>query len=253
MRKTVFSFLLLLLCLSLSARGRAPLIGISASLTRSGGSTLSATYSDAVRKAGGIPVILPVLTDSALVSQVVARMDGLLFSGGEDFDPARYGEAVIPEAGVDISPVRDTSDLLYARAGLRARKPILGICRGAQLLNVAAGGTLYQDLPLQHPGPVTHRQTAPPDQPGHLVICPRNSFLYGLYGLDTLAVNSFHHQAVKDLAPRYRVAAVAEDGIVEAFECSGVWAVQFHPEKAIAAGDENWLPFFRAFVARCRH
>ena len=252
MRKTLLLLLFLSLAPTLSARGRAPLVGVSAGASRSRSSSAPAAYVDAVRKAGGIPVILPVLTDSAAVSAVVARVDGILFIGGEDFDPARYGEAVIPDAGVDINAVRDTSDLLYARAGLRTGRMLFGICRGAQLLNVAAGGTLYQDLSLQRPGPVAHRQQAPDGEPSHLISCDRDGFLYAIYRLDTLAVNSFHHQAVKDLAPRFRCDAVATDGVVEAFGNARVMAVQFHPEKMLAAGDENWVPLFRSFVDRCR-
>lgn len=252
MRKITTILLLLVLSLSVSARGKAPLVGISSGFTKGGSNLVPSTYVNAVRQAGGIPVILPVLTDSAAVAAVVARLDGMLFSGGEDFNPARYGEVPIPEAGVEVNEIRDTSDLLYARAGLRARKQILGICRGAQLLNVAAGGTLYQDLPLQHPGPFTHRQETPPVEPAHFILCDKGAFLYGLYGLDTLAVNSFHHQAVKDLSPVFQRVAVAPDGIVEAFGNDRVMAVQFHPEKSLAGGDESWLPLFRLFIRRCR-
>ena len=251
-RKLCLAILLAFLCLALPARRKAPLVGVSAGISRGGSHIVPNTYVDAVRKAGGEPVILPVLTDSAAVEALVARLDGLLFTGGEDVDPARYGEAVLPDAGVSVNARRDTSDLLYARIALRRRKAVLGICRGAQLLNVAAGGSLYQDLPLQHPGPVAHRQDAPDGEPSHPVLCDRDAFLYQIYGLDTLAVNSFHHQAVKVLAPSFTVAAVAPDGIVEAYWNRRVLAVQFHPEKMLSAGDEGWLPLFRAFIARCR-
>ena len=252
-RKLCLAILLAFLCLALPARGKAPLVGISAGFSRGGSHTVPDTYVEAVRKAGGIPVIIPVLTDSAAVEAVLARLDGVLFTGGDDIHPARYGEAILPGAGVEIEARRDTSDLLYARAALRRHKTVLAICRGAQLMNVAAGGSLYQDLPSQHPGPVAHRQTAPDGAPSHLVYCDEGGFLRDIYGLDTLAVNSFHHQAVKVLAPIYTRVAVAEDGIVEAFSNRWVLAVQFHPEKMLAAGDEDWLPLFRAFIARCRH
>lgn len=252
MRKIFPAALLLLLCLAAPARGKAPLVGISAGFSRGGSHTVPDTYVAAVRKAGGEPVILPALTDSAAVEALVARLDGVLFTGGEDVDPARYGESILPDAGVSVNARRDTSDLLYARIALRRRKAILGICRGAQLLNVAAGGSLYQDLPSQHPSPIAHRQDAPDGDPSHFILCDRKAFLYQIYGLDTLAVNSFHHQAVKVLAPSFTVAAVAPDGIVEAYWNRRVLAVQFHPEKMLAAGDDDWLPLFRAFIDRCR-
>ena len=252
MRKFFLILLSALACLSCSTRTKAPLIGISAGISERGTHTVPDTYVAAIRLAGGVPVILPALTDSALVEDLVARLDGLLFSGGADVDPARYGEEILPDAGVEINERRDTSELLYARAALRSGKEILGICRGAQLLNVAAGGSLYQDLPSQHPGPVAHRQEEPDGVPTHAIACEKGGFLFDLYGQDSLYVNSFHHEAVKVLASVFTVAAVAPDGIVEAYQGPHVLAVQFHPEKQLAAGDDSWLPLFRAFVVRCR-
>lgn len=230
----------------------APLIGISCGLSAAGVNTLHDSYVQAIACAGGIPVIVPVLTDSAAVASVLEHLDGIVFSGGEDFDPALYGEEIIPDAGVSINAIRDTSDLLYARGALAASIPVLGICRGCQLMNVAAGGTLYQDLPMQKPSELNHRDRTSPGSPVHLIAAGEGSFLRTLYGRDTIGVNSLHHQAVKDLAGIYTLSAVATDGVVEAFENGTVYAVQFHPEKLLAAGYGEWKALFDAFIERCR-
>ena len=128
-------------CTSRHEAAEAPLIGISCGISAAGVNTLHDSYVQAIACAGGIPVIVPVLTDSAAVASVLEHLDGIVFSGGEDFDPALYGEEIIPDAGVSINAIRDTSDLLYARGALAASIPVLGICRGCQLMNVAAGGT----------------------------------------------------------------------------------------------------------------
>jgi len=221
-----------------------PLIGISSSRTSSGSSLVSETYIHAVRLAGGIPVLLPQTRDSLAAEELITRCDGIIFSGGEDIAPARYGEKVW-NGTVEVDSLRDVSDLLLARTAVRLRKPVFGICRGAQLMNVVLGGTLYQDLPSQV-GTV-HSDTT------HRILVKGGSFLSRLMKKDTLTVNSYHHQAVKDPAPGVCISARAEDGVVEAFEADGVMAVQFHPEKAIKKGDTSWLPLFQEFIRRARH
>ena len=244
-RKLCLAILLAFLCLALPARRKAPLVGVSAGISRGGSHIVPNTYVDAVRKAGGIPVIMPVLTDSAAVEAVLARLDGVLFTGGDDIHPARYGEAILPGAGVEIEARRDTSDLLYARAALRRHKTVLAICRGAQLRNVALGGSLYQDLPAQVEGVLPHRDTT------HMIGVEKGSVLFDLFGSDSLLVNTFHHQAVKDVAPGSRVTARSSDGVVEAFENANVVAVQFHPERMFQA-DPSWLGLFRYLVDKAR-
>ena len=234
--------LVLLTVLALAAScHRAPLIGISCGRSDSGASTLNSTYTDAVARAGGIPVIFPTVADSALAAALVRRVDGVIFSGGPDVDPSHYGEVFWNET-VEVDTLRDASDFLLARAALAARKPVMGICRGEQLLNVVLGGSLYQDIPTQVDTLVAHSGAR------HRIGVEKGSVLYRLYGQDSLTVNSFHHQAVKDVAPGIRVTAYADNGIVEAYEYGDrLIAFQFHPE-ALARSDDAWLAPFRYFV-----
>ena len=184
-------------------------------------------------------MVIPTVGSRAEADAVIAAVDGIMFSGGEDVNPAWYGEDVFNET-VEIDSVRDRSDSLLARAALAAGKPVLAICRGSQLLNVVLGGSLYQDLPSQLG--VSHSDVV------HKIAAAEGSFLARVYGTDSLTVNSMHHQAIKDVAPGVTVVARTGDGVVEAWETPQVWAVQFHPEKMLAAGDGSWLPLFKAFV-----
>ena len=222
----------------------APLIGISCGRTSTGAATLATNYTDAIAKAGGIPVVLPIIDDPALAETLLAKVDGIVFSGGPDLDPAEYGEEVLNET-VSIDAVRDRSDLLLARAALASGKPVLAICRGEQLMNVVLGGSLYQDLPAQVEGVLPHSDTT------HMIGVEKGSVLFDLFGLDSLMVNTFHHQAVKDVAPGSRVTARSSDGVVEAYENANVLAVQFHPERMFQA-DPSWLALFRYLVDKAR-
>lgn len=222
-----------------------PVVGVSCSRSGSGSALLPTTYTDALRSAGAVPLVIPTVSDEAQAAAVMEVVDGIVFSGGEDVNPAWYGESVWNET-VEIDPVRDRSDSLLARAALASGKPVLAICRGSQLMNVLLGGSLYQDLPSQfgtavaHGGGVAHRIGLEP-----------GSVLASLYGTDSLTVNSFHHQAVKDPAPGINITARSADGLPEAFETGRVWAVQFHPEKMLQQGDSSWISLFGAFVRRC--
>ena len=237
--------LLLLAVAALQACGRhAPVIGISCGRSATGASTLSSNYTEAVARAGGIPVIFPTVADSALAASLVKQVDGVVFSGGPDLDPSYYGETFWNET-VEVDTLRDVSDLLLMRAALASKKPVMAICRGEQLMNVVLGGSLYQDLPTQydtivrHGGGTTHR-----------IGVEKGSVLYELFGEDSLTVNSFHHQAVKQVAPGVKVTAHAADGIVEAYEYGNqVIAFQFHPE-GMARTDDAWLAPFRYFVKK---
>ena len=223
----------------------APLIGISCGRTDSGMDRLSATYSNAVLSGGGLPVIFPTVSDEATAKALIDRVDGIMFSGGPDFDPALYGEEIWNET-VSIDSVRDRSDLLLARAALASGKPILAICRGEQLMNVALGGSLIQDIPTQVPDSLVHSGGA-----RHRIAVEKGSTLYRLFGEDSLDVNSFHHQAVKRLGEGVRIIARADDGVVEGFENDQVLAVQFHPEKMFE-DEPEWTALFREFVSRAR-
>ena len=231
--------IVLLALATLSACRRAPVIGISSGRSESGAATLSANYTDAVVRAGGVPVIFPTVADSALASTLIRMVDGVIFSGGADLDPSYYGETVWNET-VEVDTLRDVSDLMLMRAALAAHKPVMCICRGEQLMNVVLGGSLYQDIPTQVDTLVKHGGGA-----WHKIGVEKESVLYRLFGQDSLTVNSFHHQAVKKVAPGVRVTAYAPTGIVEAYEYGDrLIAFQFHPE-GMARTDDAWLaPFF---------
>lgn len=241
MRKYLASILLLIMAVTACSAPRKPLIGISCSRSSSGSTLLATSYTEAVAKAGGVPVVIPTVASREEADGVVAALDGIIFSGGEDVNPAWYGEAILNET-VKIDAVRDHSDSLLARAALDSGKPILGICRGEQLLNVIMGGSLYQDIPAQIPQTIGHSGGA-----SNKIGLEGESILSRLYGADSLEVNSFHHQAVKDPAPGIRITARSDDGVVEAYEKGRIWAVQFHPEKMLQLGDEKWLKLFEAF------
>ncbi|HEY9854642.1 MAG TPA: gamma-glutamyl-gamma-aminobutyrate hydrolase family protein [Stenomitos sp.] len=189
---------------------------------------LACEYAERVREAGGVPLLLP---PGAEETEVLEGLDGLLLSGGEDVDPRYYGEEAIAELGT-IDAHRDTQELPLAKAAAERQMPILAICRGVQLLNVALGGTLYQDLAAQHPGALQHVQELPVHESAHRVQLAPDSLVGRLAGSPGMAVNTFHHQAVKDLAPGFRATAWAEDGVIEAIEGAQGWTVgvQWHPE-----------------------
>ena len=239
---------ILILLLAVAAlwacRPSAPLIGISCGRTTSGSASLATTYTDAVTRAGGIPVIFPTVADPALAAALLKQVDGVIFSGGPDLDPSYYGETVWNET-VSVDTLRDVSDLMLMRAALDAKKPILAICRGGQLMNVVLGGSLYQDIPTQVDTLVKHGDGAL-----HRIGVEKGSVLYDLFGQDSLTVNSFHHQGVKQAAPGIRATAFAPDGLMEAYEYGDrLIAFQFHPEK-MAQTDDAWLAPFRYFIKK---
>jgi len=189
-------------------------------------------YLDGISEAGGLPIVLPLTTNAQDLGQVVEMCDGFLFTGGQDVSPELYGEKPL-EGLVECCVMRDSMELYVLEKALRADKPVLGICRGVQLINVALGGTLYQDIPAQWPSEVEHQQKPPYDIPVHDVALCKDTPLYECLKVETLAVNSYHHQAVKDVAEKLQVMAVSPDGLVEAVCMPGhrfLWAVQWHPE-----------------------
>lgn len=206
-------------------------------------------YMDGVAQADGIPVMLPLTEDPSDLEQLCAACDGFLLTGGHDVSPSVYGEEKLHVCG-DCSEARDRMERLVLEFALRDDKPVLGICRGHQLLNALLGGTLYQDLPTQHPSAVEHHQQPPYDAPIHSVSILPGTPLHELLGRDALPVNSYHHQAVKALSPRLKPMAVADDGLVEAVYLPGkrfVWGVQWHPEFAFRS-DAASAAILSAFV-----
>ena len=248
---------------SSSCSSRKPLIGVTPGYSSSsenepvgyvynGTTRLLGTYIETVIRAGGAPVILPAVRDSVSCAEILSRLDGIMFSGGEDLDPAYYGEEIMEGARVGVNAQRDTVDMLYARGALAMKKPIFAICRGFQLMNVAMGGTLYQDLPTQVPDNVGHSQREPGNVGTHKITIKKGTALRKAVGADTLWVNSFHHQGVKDLAKGVKVTATTDDGLVEGYEGKNVFAVQFHPEKAVDLGEMTLLPYVETFISKCK-
>jgi putative glutamine amidotransferase len=209
---------------------------------------------NAVAEAGGVPVLVPLLEDEAALRVLYERVDGILLPGGADLSPTRYRELPHPEAGVyGVDEVLDHLELALARWALAEGKPVLGVCRGHQALNVAAGGSLYQDIGLALEGALIHWQDGARDSLVHPIAVARDSRLAAIFGATDLYVNSMHHQAVADLAPGFRGVARAPDGVLEALEHEThpfALAVQFHPEELIRHHAPS-LRLFAAFIAAC--
>lgn len=226
-----------------------PVIGISG-YTNGTTACVRMTYVQAIREAGGIPFVIPVTTDTEQINDILDNIDGIIMSGGEDYDPQLYGEQPIRQLG-EVVPERDKFDLLLIRGAVGRGLPLLGICRGEQGLNIALGGTLYQDIPSQLPNSVKHGQSAPASYGTHAISVEKGSVMGNLLGVDSISVNSFHHQSVKKPAPGLIVSATAPDGVVEAIEKPGdprIVGTQFHPEGAVYAGDMRFLPIFTNLV-----
>lgn len=232
-----------------------PLILVSADCDIESGDLfqLKADYMRAVYTAGGLPLAAALPMECASVPQIAAEMcllaRGLVLTGGADVSPDMFGADPHPRLG-SISPARDEFELALARAALQADLPVLGICRGMQVLNVAAGGGLIQDIESCVPGAHAHRVSAPRWHPTHAVSVAPQSILRKVSGRDTMMVNSFHHQAVHPTAPGFEVTARAGDGIVEAIEKVGsrfTVGVQWHPE-ALAGRHPEALGLFKEFI-----
>lgn len=222
-----------------------PRVALTTALTeRAGGArrqvTIWDTYLRALDRVGLAPVLVTPAHTRDSIAALMDGCDGLVLSGGGDMDPALWGEAPVPELD-DVSPERDAMEYAALDEALARDLPVLGICRGCQVVNVYFGGTLYQDLGTQRPGGVQHQQSAGWDQTQHAVDVVPGSKLAGVVGAGSVRVNSFHHQAVRDVAPGL-VATAMVDGLVEAIESPDhTWllAVQWHPERHAADASDS--------------
>lgn len=218
----------------------APIIGINCDIFRDATSAIAGVrslYYEAVVRAGGLPVLLPPLPDAAALEPLLTRLDGMLMIGGDDISPARLGTQPHP-ASTFMSPEREQSDFWLVERLLRSTLPTLGICLACQELNVARGGTIWQDLADEHPTAVTHRAGTTPPYPEHAVRVEEGSQLAQMLGCERVAglvrVNSVHHQGIRTVGEGLRAVAWAQDDLVEGLEVPEhpfFVAVQWHPER----------------------
>ncbi|MBQ9306587.1 MAG: gamma-glutamyl-gamma-aminobutyrate hydrolase family protein [Clostridia bacterium] len=205
-------------------------------------------YMEGLQECGAVPIMLPLAEDDETLVRALSVCQGVLLTGGQDVDPALYGEA--NTASEELCTARDRMEKRVLDIALALDLSVLGICRGHQLVNVLLGGTLFQDLPSQYPSEVCHRQPPPYDLPSHTVTLPEGTPLSEILGCREIRVNSCHHQGVRDLADTLQGMAYAPDGLCEAAYAPGfrfVWTVQWHPEFSFRR-DEVSRKIFAAFV-----
>lgn len=232
-----------------------PIIGLTPSHDlKSGGLAMNPLYLNAIRKSGGLPVILPLELTESESEMLAGKLDGILFTGGPDVHPFLFGEETLQGCG-EVSVLRDTAELGLFHAMYQKRKPILGICRGIQLINIALGGTIYQDMNTQftEEHPVAHRQPFPCTSPSHRVTLVPGTRLARIAGAPVIEVNSMHHQAVKIPARGLTVSAYASGNLIEGLEMQDypyLTGVQWHPEYLVeSCGHAARL--FQSFVNAC--
>ena len=236
-----------------------PVIGISGSILINKGNAFSGyrrsyvnqDYVEAVLRAGAIPFIIPFNEDLEATREMVEKVDGIILSGGHDVNPYYYGEDPMLKIG-ELFPERDVFDMELYKTAIELKKPIFGICRGYQIINVINGGTLYQDLSYADFVKIKHDQVDNPTQATHFVELEEGTFLKNILG-EKYKVNSFHHQILKDVAPGFKVVAKSSDGVIESIEKitvdNFVIGVQWHPEM-LSASNEKSQEIFNEFVKK---
>lgn len=230
------------------------IIGISGNISFTEGGGLvpgmkktyaNSDYVSSVALSGASPIILPVIENEEYIFDEVKRVDGIVISGGYDVNPILYGEEPKKTQGFTSSELDDFNFKLI-KAACSLKKPILGICRGLQIINVYFGGTLYQDLDDEDGFYIKHSQDSSRNFTGHTILVKKDSVLYPILGEKSM-VNSFHHQGIKDLAKGFKVGAVAKDGVIEAIEKTDdnfILGVQWHPE-GLASNNAKMLGIFK--------
>lgn len=208
----------------------------------------------AIQQAGGISLLLPYITNDNDMNQLVKQIDGLYLPGGYDIDPTMFGEEPHPNLGT-IIPKRDKFEFKLIQKVLEEGKPILGVCRGSQILNIVVGGDMYQDIYGQIETPLLqHSQRAPLEHGSHFVNVLEDSLLSKLVGVRRLRVNSFHHQANRKIPSNFQASGVANDGIIEAIESKEhpfVLGIQWHPEAMLQANDDASEKIYKGFIRAC--
>lgn len=211
------------------------------------------TYVNAFIEGGGVPIIIPIVKDTDEIDSYLDLVDGLVFTGGDDISPLYFGEEPIKEIG-SICTDRDKMELELFKRAYERKIPILGICRGLQIINVALKGTIYQDIFVQLPYFIAHVCTNNVHQGFHSINIKKDSILYEIFGKERMVVNSQHHQSIKDIGANLKVTATSVDGIVESIESTNekfVLGVQFHPE-AMIYNDKEFVKIFNFFIDKCR-
>ncbi|MDP9129904.1 MAG: gamma-glutamyl-gamma-aminobutyrate hydrolase family protein [Candidatus Binatota bacterium] len=217
----------------------------------------SHTYVDAVVRAGGAPIIVPIVNNQTVLRKLYDQCDGLLLSGGNDLDPRNYSSKPVIKTR-RISPQRDKQEIQLLKWAFEDDKPVLGICRGMQLINVTLDGNLYQDIVTSVPTAHNHEACIVDKDFNHLahhLKLAAGSQLAKILETDTMAANTLHHQAVHELGKGLVITARAEDGVIEAIELPGkrfVIGVQSHPETLEAGTEPHWRKLFTAFIGSCK-
>ncbi|MDD4191562.1 MAG: gamma-glutamyl-gamma-aminobutyrate hydrolase family protein, partial [Mangrovibacterium sp.] len=212
---------------------------------------VSPPYMNAIIEAGGLPVLLPFIKSKKDIKMLAEKFDGFLFTGGQDVNPSLYGQPLC-DCSNEISPKRDQLEENLLKVIIKENKPVLGICRGMQLINVVLGGTLYQDILVSEKIGMTlqHNQKTPPEIPVHEISVLENTLLFQILGKEKISVNSLHHQGIQELAEGLLPAATSVDDLVEAVQIKDLdfgIAVQWHPELLLGT-DANARKLFTAFV-----
>ena len=230
-----------------------PIIGVSSNL-KEHILSVSTDNIQAITRFGGIPIVLPNM-EKGITDSIANLIDGLLLTGGGDIDPTLFGEEPHQALG-SIVPERDEFEVDLIKKILAQNKPILGICRGAQILSIALGGDMYQDIYTQSEGKLLqHDQKAPRTHASHFVQVSKDSVLRNVVGEERFKVNSFHHQAVRNIPDGFRVSGLSSDGIIEAFESEFhpfVMGIQWHPESLLLKDDSPSISIFKGFIDVCK-
>lgn len=233
-----------------------PLIGVSGSIdAKETEHFLLRNYFTVLISAGAIPVMLSPDMDEDQMDHCLSRLDGLFLAGGNDLAPELFGAQPVEALG-EVNPLRDRLEMQLIPKAFSIGMPVVGVCRGMQSMNVAMGGTLWQDLPSQYrtpqgQPPIAHRQTRPGQYSSHSINIRKDSMLFSLLASEEIQVNSFHHQAVRDLAPALLASAFSPDGVIEAIEHADhpfFLGVQWHPERYDSRAPHA-ASLFRGFVS----